>query len=262
MELQIKEQNGFQYVEGGSGQVLLLLHGLFGALSNWQDVISEFSTDHRVIIPLLPIYDMPLTQAGVPGLVNYVEDFLREMHLDQPLTVLGNSLGGHIALVYALRNPRMVQRLVLTGSSGLFEDSMGGSFPKRGNYDFVQERVAYTFYDPSIATKDLVDEVFNVTNSNTKVLRIISIARSAQRHNLGKELTKITVPTLLVWGLNDTITPPVVAHEFERLLPNAELHFLDHCCHVPMMERPQDFNRLLRQFLRRTAPKPALTPTV
>ncbi|TGE17166.1 alpha/beta fold hydrolase [Hymenobacter elongatus] len=259
MELQIKEQNGFQYVAEGTGEVLLLLHGLFGALSNWQDVVAEFSTDYRVVIPLLPIYEMPLSQAGVPGLVSYVEDFLRQVQLTEPLTVLGNSLGGHIALVYALRNPNMVTRIVLTGSSGLFEDSMGGSFPKRGNYAFVQERVGYTFYDPSIATKELVDEVFSVTNSNTKCLRIISIARSAQRHNLGKDLTKVSAPTLLVWGLNDTITPPVVAHEFHRLLPQSELRFLDHCGHVPMMEHPREFNRLLRQFLRRTAPEPALT---
>jgi len=149
-----------------------------------------------------------------------------------------------------------VRRLVLTGSSGLFENSMGSSFPKRGNYDFVQQRVAYTFYDPNIATKELVDEVFDVTNSNSKCLRIISIARSAQRHNLSKELQSILVPVLLVWGLNDTITPPVVAHEFARLLPNADLRFLDHCGHAPMMERPAEFNELLKQFLYRTQPQP------
>jgi pimeloyl-ACP methyl ester carboxylesterase len=249
MELQIKQKNDFQYVEEGSGEVLLLLHGLFGALSNWEGVVAEFSPDYRVIIPLLPIYDMPLTKAGVPGLVQFVEDFLQEIDLTEPCTLLGNSLGGHVALVYALRNPVRVRRLVLTGSSGLFEDGMGGSFPKRGNYAYVQERVAYTFYDPAVATQELVDEVFNVTNSNAKCLRIISIARSAQRHNLSKELSKIQAPALLVWGLNDTITPPVVAHEFGRLLPNAELRFLDHCGHAPMMERPQAFNQLLRQFL-------------
>jgi pimeloyl-ACP methyl ester carboxylesterase len=249
MELQIKQKSEFQYVEEGSGEVLLLLHGLFGALSNWQDVVAEFSTDYRVIIPLLPIYDMPLTKAGVPGLVQFVEDFLAEIGLTEPCTVLGNSLGGHIALVYALRNQSRISRLVLTGSSGLFEDSMGGSFPKRGNYSYVQEKVAYTFYNPAVATHELVDEVFNVTNSNAKCLRIISIARSAQRHNLAKDLHKINVPTLLVWGLNDTITPPVVAHEFGRLLPNAELRFLDHCGHAPMMELPHKFNQLLRQFL-------------
>jgi len=259
MELQIQQHNDFQYVDEGTGPVLLLLHGLFGALSNWQDVVDGFRTDYRVIIPLLPIYEMPLTQAGVPGLVKYVEAFSDAIGLVEPCTVLGNSLGGHVGLEYTLRNPARVSRLVLTGSSGLFEDGMGGSFPKRGNYSYVQEKVAYTFYDPAVATKELVDEVFNVTNSNTKCLRIIAIARSAQRHNLGKELSGIRVPTLLVWGLNDTITPPVVAHEFNQLIQGSELRFLDHCCHAPMMECPQEFNQLLRQFLHRTEPLAVVT---
>ena len=258
MELRRQYQHGYEFVDEGQGPVLLLLHGLFGALSNWQDVVREFAPDHRVIIPLLPIYDMPLTQAGVPGLVAYVEGFVKAVGLPATFTVLGNSLGGHIALVYTLKNPARVNRLVLTGSSGLFEDSMGGSFPKRGNYAYVQERVGYTFYNPKVATQELVDEVFNVTNSNAKCLRIIAIARSAQRHNLSKELAAIAVPTLLVWGLNDTITPPPVAHEFERLLPRAELRFLDHCGHAPMMERSAGFNDYVWRFLRKTEPQPAV----
>ena len=258
MELRRQHQQGYEFVDEGQGPVLLLLHGLFGALSNWHDVVREFATDHRVIIPLLPVYDMPLTQAGVPGLVAYVEGFVAAAGLPSSFMVLGNSLGGHIALVYTLKNASRVSRLVLTGSSGLFEDSMGGSFPKRGDYAYVKERVGYTFYDPTVATQELVDEVFDVTNSNSKCLRIIAIARSAQRHNLSKELAKITVPVLLVWGLNDTITPPPVAHEFARLLPHAELRFLDHCCHAPMMERPVGFNAYLRRFLRITEATSAL----
>lgn len=253
MALHIKEKNEFRYVDEGRGEVLLLLHGLFGALSNWQEVVAAFSPHYRIIIPLLPIYEMPLLKAGVSGLVGFVEEFVEEIGLTEPATVLGNSLGGHIALVFTLRNPRQVARLVLTGSSGLFEDSMGGSFPKRGNYAYVQERVAYTFYNPQVATQELVDEVFSITNSNPKCLRIISIARSAQRHNLAKELQAIRVPTLLVWGLNDTITPPVVAHEFNRLIRGSELRFLDHCGHAPMMEKPTEFNRLLSHFLTRTS---------
>ena len=253
MEPRRQQQHGFDYVDEGQGPVLLLLHGLFGALSNWEDVIAAFSPTHRVIIPVLPVYEMPLLQATVPGLVEYVATFVEKLRLPSSFTVIGNSLGGHIALVYTLRNPGRVNRLVLTGSSGLFEDGMGGSFPKRGNYDFVRERVGYTFYDPQVATKELVDEVFAVTNSNAKCLRMISIARSAQHHNLAADLHRITVPVLLVWGLNDTITPPPVAHDFERLLPHAELRFLDHCGHAPMMERSAGFNRYLGQFLRRTA---------
>ena len=247
-----QQQHGFEYVDEGQGPVLLLLHGLFGALSNWEDVVDRFSAEYRVVIPVLPVYEMPLLQATVPGLVAYVENFVNKLQLPRTFTLLGNSLGGHIALVYTLHNPGRVTQLVLTGSSGLFEDGMGGSFPKRGDYNFVRERVGYTFYDPAVATKELVDEVFAVTNSNAKCLRMISIARSAQHHNLAGELHRITVPTLLVWGLNDTITPPRVAHEFENLLPRAELYFLDHCGHAPMMERPAAFNRYLGPFLQRT----------
>ncbi|RNI30228.1 alpha/beta hydrolase [Rufibacter immobilis] len=252
MDLEIKKESGFEYIDEGEGEVLLLLHGLFGALSNWQGVVSYFQKNYRVVIPLMPLYEMSLPQASVPGLVEFVEEFVTHKNLTD-LTLLGNSLGGHVALEYTLKNPELVQRLVLTGSSGLFEDSMGGSFPKRGNYEFVKERVAYTFYDPAVATKELVDEVFDITNSNQKVLRIISIAKSAQRNNLGKDLGKIQAPTLLIWGLNDTITPPMVAHEFNRLIQNSELHFIDHCCHAPMMEHPDAFNSILERFLIKTA---------
>jgi pimeloyl-ACP methyl ester carboxylesterase len=252
VELRRQHQHGFEYVDEGQGPVLLLLHGLFGALSNWEQVVEEFSPRYRVIIPVLPVYDMPLLQATVPGLQAYVENFVEKLALPPAFIVLGNSLGGHIALVYALHNPSRVSQLVLTGSSGLFEDGMGGSFPKRGDYNFVHERVGYTFYDPAVATKELVDEVFAVTNSNAKCLRMISIARSAQRHNLARELHRIAVPALLIWGLNDTITPPSVAHEFERLLPAATLCFLDHCGHAPMMERPAAFNGCLARFLARS----------
>jgi pimeloyl-ACP methyl ester carboxylesterase len=126
---------------------------------------------------------------------------------------------------------------------------MGGSFPKRGSYDYIKERVAYTFYEPATANRELVDEVFDITKDIPKCMRIVAIAKSAQRHNMAREITKITAPTLLVWGLNDTITPPVVAYEFNKLIPNSELRFIDKCGHAPMMEHPEKFNRLLMQFL-------------
>ena len=248
MDLKIKTEGEYQFIDEGQGEVLLLLHGLFGALSNWESVVNEFSQKYRVVIPLMPIYEMPIKEASVEGLVRFIEGFVKTKNLTE-LTLLGNSLGGHVALVYTLDNPDNVKRLVLTGSSGLFEDSMGGSFPKRGQYEYVKERVEYTFYDPKTATKELVDEVFELTNNVPKVLRIIAIAKSAQRHNLADDLHKIQVPTLLIWGLNDTITPPEVAHEFNKLIKDSELHFIDKCCHAPMMERPEEFNQILHRFL-------------
>jgi pimeloyl-ACP methyl ester carboxylesterase len=226
-----------------------LLHGLFGALSNWEWVVNRFSTNYRVIIPLLPIYEMPIKKAGLGALTDFVEGFVNMMEINK-MTLIGNSLGGHVALIYILRHPEQIDRLVLTGSSGLFENTMGGSFPKRGSYDYIKERVAYTFYDPKKATKELVDEVFETTKSIPKCMRIVAIAKSAQRHNMATEITKITAPTLLVWGLNDTITPPIVAHEFDKLIPNTTLRFIDKCCHAPMMEQPEEFNEILESYLK------------
>lgn len=227
---------------------MLLLHGLFGALSNWEGVVSGFSHRYRVIIPMLPIYEMPIRDAGLEGLSRFLQDFVSFKKLDS-FTVVGNSLGGHIGLLYTLNNADKVKRLILTGSSGLFEDSMGGSYPKRGNYEYIRERVSYTFYDPKVATKELIDEVFDITNSIPKCLRIVAIAKSAQRNNLADAIPNIKVPTLLVWGLNDTITPPLVAHEFNRLIPNSKLRFIDRCCHAPMMEHPEKFNEIVHEFL-------------
>jgi pimeloyl-ACP methyl ester carboxylesterase len=248
MALTVKEDRGFKYVDEGQGEVLLLLHGLFGALSNWEGVVNRFSKNFRVVIPMLPIYEMPIKEAGLEGLRKFVEDFVALKNLSN-MIIMGNSLGGHVALVYTLSNPDKVKSLILTGSSGLFEDSMGGSYPKRGNYEYIKERVAYTFYDPKVATKELVDEVFETTNNIPKCMRIVAIAKSAQRHNMAPDIPSIKVPTLLVWGLNDTITPPSVAHEFNRLIPNSVLRFIDKCCHAPMMEHPEKFNTLVDDFL-------------
>lgn len=248
MALVVKENDGFKYVDEGNGQVLMLLHGLFGALSNWEAVVDHYSKHFRVIIPMLPIYEMPIKESGLPGLREFTEQFVATMHLDN-IIIMGNSLGGHVGILFTLANPEKVSKLVLTGSSGLFENTMGGSYPRRGSYDYVRERVAYTFYDPNVASKDLVDEVFETTKSIPKCMRIVAIAKSAQRNNLALELPNIKVPTLLVWGLNDTITPPMVGHEFNRLIPNSELKFIDKCCHAPMMEHPEKFNEMVEDFL-------------
>lgn len=244
----MKEEQGFKFIDQGSGQILLLLHGLFGALSNWEGVVNKFSGNHRIIIPMLPIYELPVRQAGLEKLIEFLESFIDHMKLEN-FDIMGNSLGGHMALMYTLKHPENVNRMILTGSSGLFENAMGGSFPRRGSYDYIKERVQYTFYDPDTATEEYIQEVFETTKDIPKCLRIVSIAKSAQRNNLAKELHKIKAETLLIWGLNDTITPPIVAHDFNRMISNSELRFIDKCCHAPMMEHPQLFNEILEEFL-------------
>jgi pimeloyl-ACP methyl ester carboxylesterase len=247
MDIAIKQEGKFKYIEEGEGEVLLLLHGLFGALSNWRDVTEHFSKKYKVVIPLMPIFEMNILSLSVEGLANFIHEFI-EYKKFKSVNLLGNSLGGHVALVYLKKHPENVKTLLLTGSSGLYENAMGGNYPKKGDREFIRKKVEITFYDPKTTTEELVDEVFETVNDRMKVLRILTMAKSAIRHNMRKDIPNIKIPVCLVWGKDDVITPATVGQEFHELLPNSELHFLDKCGHVPMMEHPVEFNKIAEAF--------------
>ena len=250
MQYEIKKLDKFNYVEEGDGEPLVLLHGLFGALSNFQYLIEHFKSSYKVVVPMLPMFDLDIFHTTVSGFAKYIHKFI-ELKEYKNIHLLGNSLGGHVALLYILKHPERVKSLTLTGSSGLFENGMGDSYPKRGDYDYIKKKCELTFYDPATATPELVEEVFATTKDRLKVIKIIALAKSAIRSNLGEELNQIKQPTLLLWGANDTITPPFVAEEFKKLIPNSELHFIDKCGHAPMMEVPGEFNDILEAFLKK-----------
>jgi 2-hydroxy-6-oxonona-2,4-dienedioate hydrolase len=250
MEYEVKQEGKFKYIEAGEGEPLVLLHGLFGALSNFKDLIEHFRTQFKVVVPMLPLFDLDLLHTSVGGLQKFVHKFIEARNYTN-IHLLGNSLGGHVALVYILKHPERIKTLTLTGSSGLFENGMGDTYPKRGDREYIRKKTELTFYDPAMATEELVNEVFDITNNRLKVIKIIALAKSAIRNNLGEELNQIKQPTCLIWGNNDTITPPFVGKEFNRLIPGSELYFVDKCGHAPMMEVPEEFNKILGQFLAR-----------
>ena len=248
-QYEVKTDSRFRFIEsGGDGPVLMLLHGLFGALSNFEGIISHFGKRYNVVVPMLPVYELGLRDTGIGGLLEFVTDFVRHRDL-RNLNLLGNSLGGHIAQLYTLRAPERVRSLTLTGSSGLFESAMGTGFPKRGDRDYITKKVGDVFYDPATATAELIDEVFDITTDREKALRVVMTAKSAVRHNLTDRLNDIRQPVLLVWGRQDAVTPPFVGEKFHELLPNSRLVWVDACGHAPMMEHPDRFNAILDEFL-------------
>ena len=249
MKYTLKKEDGYSYLESGEGTPLIILHGLMGNLSNFDGVFDHFSDlGYQVIMPELPIYTLPLLKTNVKNLSKFIKDFVKYKGLDKYI-LMGNSLGGHIALFHTKLNPKNVTGLVLTGSSGLYENSMGESYPKRGDYEYIKKKAQDVFYDPEVATPEIIDDVFDTLNNRNKLIRTIAIAKSAIRHNMGKDLPTMTVPTCLIWGKNDSVTPPEVAEEFDKLLPNSELHWIDKCGHAPMMERPIEFNEKLEPWL-------------
>ncbi|WP_306353816.1 alpha/beta fold hydrolase [Flavobacterium sp. '19STA2R22 D10 B1'] len=245
----LKKEGKYQYFEAGEGTPIIILHGLMGGLSNFDGVADFFpEKGYKVVIPELPLYTQNILKTNVKSFSKYVKDFVNFKGYEKVI-LLGNSLGGHIALYHAKMYPEKVAGLVITGSSGLYESAMGESYPKRGDYEYIKKKAEDVFYDPAVATKEIVDDVFNTVNDRIKLIKTLTIAKSAIRHNMAKDLPKMHTPTCIIWGKNDKVTPPEVAVEFNELLPNSDLYWIDKCGHAAMMEHPDEFNALLLEWL-------------
>lgn len=250
-DVTVREEGKFKYIEtGGEGTPLVLLHGLMGALSNFTGILDEFSKTHNVVVPMLPLFQISFRTISVTTLVDYIEEFIDFKGYNK-VHILGNSLGGHLAQLYTLRLPDRVESMILTGSSGLFESAMGTTFPKRGNYDYIRQKTESVFYNKEVATKELVDEVYDTVNDLKKAMCVVATAKSAVRHNLEDKLHLFQTPTLLVWGIQDSVTPIWVGEKFHELITSSELVKVDECGHAPMMEKPDVFNTALRDFILR-----------
>ena len=245
----LKKEKKFSYIEVGEGTPIIVLHGLMGGLSNFDSVTDFFSEKgYKVLIPELPIYTMPLIKTNVKSFSKYLSDFIAFKGFEEVI-ILGNSLGGHIGLYHTKLYPAKVKALIITGSSGLYESAMGGGYTKRGDYEVIKKKAQEVFYDPAVATKEIVDEVYETVNDRNKLIKTLAIAKSAIRHNMAKDLPKMKTPTCIIWGKNDTVTPPDVAKEFDELLPNSELFWIDKCGHAAMMEHPDEFNSLMNAWM-------------
>jgi len=251
MTHKLKKEGKFNYIEVGEGQPIIILHGLMGGLSNFDAVTSYFSNNgYKIIIPELPVYTMSLLKTNVKAFANYLHEFIDFKELEDVI-LLGNSLGGHIGLYHTKLYPEKVRALVITGSSGLYESAMGSGYTKRSDYEVIKKKAQDVFYDPEVATKDIVDEVYKTVNDRNKLIKTLAIAKSAIRHNMAKDLPKMQTPTCIIWGKNDTVTPPEVADEFNSLLPDSELFWIDKCGHAAMMEHPNTFNEILHAWLKK-----------
>ena len=250
MIFRTKKEKKYTYIEAGEGHPLVLLHGLMGGLSNFDKMVNFFSEKgFKVYVPQLPIYDLPVLNTNLTTIAKYVIKFI-DSEIKEPVTIVGNSMGGHVGLILTLARPDLVKNLVLTGSSGLYERTFGDSFPRKNDRSYIRKKAEEVFYDPSVATEELVDEVFSVANDRSKGIKTVMLARSAVKHNMEKEMHKITVPTCIIWGKQDNVTPPDVAIKMDQLIPDSYLFWIDKCGHAAMMEKPDEFNEILYNWLK------------
>ena len=232
----------------GVGPELLLLHGLLGQVSNWDLVTPFFAKNTKPMALKFPLLTAPKTDVKIKSLALYTEAFIRERNL-APMALCGNSLGGHVALRLALARPELVDCMILSGASGLYEHTVD-SLPIRPDHRFIQEHMDRVFINKDFVTQEAIDQMVEILSVRHHVGNLIHAAKSAKRDNMYDVLPQITCPVLLLWGEDDTVTTMEVAETFHRRLPNSKLVSIKACGHAPMIEHPEWFADECDKFLR------------
>ncbi len=254
-----EQEPSFKTVEMGSqGPELVLLHGLFGALSNWDSVQPLMAEYSKTIALSLPLLSAHRSEVKVKALSMYAEYFVRSREF-APVSLCGNSLGGHVALRLYLAAPQLVDCLVLTATSGLYEHSVD-ALPVRPGREFVEEHMRKVFTNHKFVTEEAVMEIVRILEDRGRVLNLIHAARSAKKDNLKDLLGTIKAPTLLLWGEDDQVTTMEVAEMFHKLIPNSQLVSIKKCGHAPMIEHPEWFSEEVKKFLKKHSRHAASMP--
>jgi 2-hydroxy-6-oxonona-2,4-dienedioate hydrolase len=240
------------YLNIGHGPVVILLQGLFGNLGMWKSTIEALKDNFRVIVPRLPIFDLPIQHTNVKYLAKVLHEFIEWNELSN-VTLVGHALGGQVALLYTAQHPANVRRIVLSASAGLLGKYPLADGPTSGfdDLEFVQEQVEAAFFEPGKTPVELVNDIFSTVKSIPKRITLDTLSRSSHQSNVASLLNRLDHATLLIWGLDDKITPPEMALHFHDFLLNSEIRFIEKCGHVPMIEQPETFNRHVLEFLRK-----------
>ena len=241
-----------RFQEMGEGeQSILFLHGLFGSPDNWQSIMEDLADQYRLVALQLPIDHQPGRRkngvTSVSEITDYVELVVDQLQLKRTI-LCGNSLGGLVSIDFCIRHSQHVAGLVLTGSAGLFENDLYGGRRPRATREYVRHQAKEIFHSETHVTDAMVDNIYRSFQDRDYVRFILRMARATRDYNIKDDLCKLTIPTLVVWGRNDRITPPSVGEEFRDSIQNAQLEILDECGHSPNVEQPEEFSRILKQF--------------
>jgi pimeloyl-ACP methyl ester carboxylesterase len=248
-----------QLRRGGRGVPLLILHSELG-VPGWLRAYEQLAQHFTVYVPSLPGFGQsarPDWIVSVRDLAAWVTWFVRDLKLSQPLPVIGTSLGGWAAAEIATMNAGIFTKMVLVGAAGLQPDA--------GHvWDYFihsnQEAFRQAFWDPANAPEYAryygnawTPEDETQAERNRETAARLLWKPYMRSHTLAALLRAITTPTLVVWGREDAIIPLNVCQRYVRAIPGATATVLDRCGHLPEMEQPEAFVRVVRDFL---APRP------
>ena len=256
-----------RYHDVGSGEALLLLHGAgpgASGLSNYRRNVDALAERYRVLILDLPGFggtDNTLPEGGLFAAMGvFVRAFLEKLSIDR-VSIVGNSMGGGIALEIALRAPDLVQRMVLMGGAGSLPTftpmpteglmRMFGFYAGEGpTLQKLRAVISLLVFDQSAITDELLEERFAAATRPDVVANYI-ITKRVIEPLWREDLASLRQPTLLIWGREDRVIPLDASFLLLRQIPNASLSVLPQCGHWIQWEKAAAFNALVLEFLGR-----------
>jgi pimeloyl-ACP methyl ester carboxylesterase len=261
------------YVDLGSGErePVVFVHGLGGQWQNWLENLPRAAQERRVLALDLPGFGLtpePREKITISGYGRCVEAFCEKLGLEE-VALVGNSMGGFITAEVAIQFPTRVSRLVLVSAAGISSPNarrrpilLAGRIASAiGTNTAARHRtlaarpttrhfsLAFVARYPKLLRADLAYEGFF---KGTGKPGFDDALRACLDYDFMDRLPEVRVPTLIIWGANDSIIPVRDANEFERLIPDSRKVVMRETGHIPMAERPQAFNDLLMEFLAET----------
>ncbi len=257
------------YVEIGEGEPVLFVHGLSGCWQNWLENLPHFGAGHRAIALDLPGFGaspMPSWEIEMPAYARLLQDFCEKLGIEGA-TLVGNSMGGFIAVEAVTASPGRFERLVLVSAAGILNTwnpearatatawawkRFGPHMARRGREIVSRRRARELVFGPflrypSRLREDLLLE--QIASGLTQADGFGDALQSLIRRDIREQLGEIEMPTLIVWGLSDRVIPVAAAISYHRRIPHSRLEIFERTGHVPQLERPLRFNALLDQFL-------------
>jgi len=242
-----------------SNKTLILLHGIGASAERWSRVIPTLSRYYRIIVPDIIGFgysDKPAVEYTMDFFIDgFFKVFLENLGIPKA-NIIGSSFGGHVATEFAIRFNHMVEKLVLVSPAGMMKTStptldryiMAALYPV---YEHVYEAFSEMAYDSHNAVNEeiVMDFVNRMRLTNAKYAFMSTVLGIRYAPKLQGRLSKITAPTLLVWGDNDRMIPVQYAKEYTDEIPENKLVVVKNCGHTPYVERPITFNRIVLRFL-------------
>lgn len=226
--------DGTVYFSAGTGPTLVLIHGVNDQAGTWATVAPALARTHRVIVPDLPGHGESEPKEGTLPLSMMVERLDALLADESDLTLVGNSLGGWLSILYTLKRPEKIARLILEAGGGLARPF---ATPPTANTRDAAVTLLRAVHGPNFVPPDWTIDAVIARAMSSPMLRVTE----ALQWFVDTRLNEIRVPTTLVWGADDGVLPLDYAEALQRGIAGAKLHVIDGAAHIPHLQQPERF---------------------